>query len=228
MISSCVCCLEKKTLCEIVITNKTDVDWGLSDLSMGINDDESNSSGETQPDNTSTSVVPVEMEADALKALVEQLLRDDPGALRQMIASKGTRKRAREESDGSNPKKMTCLDDVKKVKTRLCQLGVDERLPYEKESAVMTFVHRRMFRGLKYVSKKELINEPRYVGMLFNHINLTDSHRKDRYRLYMQLVIYEKIGEHRNNSKGNIIRQFKKERTKGKLASCFCVFQNDW
>jgi hypothetical protein len=64
MISSCVCCLEKITLCEIEITDNKDVDCGLSDL----------------------------MEA---------------------------RKRGHAQSDGINPKKVICLDDVKKAKTRL-------------------------------------------------------------------------------------------------------------
>jgi hypothetical protein len=76
-------------------------------------------------------------------------------------------------------------------------VGVDQNLPYQKESAVMNFVLKGMFRCLMYISKKELVNDPRYVGMLFKHVNITEAHYKERYRLYIQLVIYEKIGEQR-------------------------------
>jgi hypothetical protein len=221
MISSCVCCEDRIGDRDIDIGDKEEVDCGISDLTMDINDDESESSGETEP--ITASVNPgEEMGVGAFTAMLERMQQEDPAALQLLLASRGSGKRSAEATDSTNQSKNTRVEEMKRKKTKLCQLDVDQRLPYEKESAVTTFILKRMFRGLKYISKKELALDPRYVGMLFKHLNITEARHKERYRLNIRLVIYKKIAEHRNNSKGNIIRRFKKERTKGKFAVFLC------
>jgi hypothetical protein len=222
MISGCVCCIDRLSFSVIDIDERGEVDSRLSDLTMGVNDDSSESSGETLP--VSTDATGGDMGVGAFTAMLERMQREDPVALQLLLASRGSEKRVVEGTDTSNQTKRTRLEAVKKKINKLCQLEKDQRLPYEKESAVMTFVLKRMFRGLKYISKKELAADPRYVGTLFKHLNITESHHKERYRLYMQLVVYEKITEHRNNSKGNIIRRYKKENNKGKLCGIWRSF----
>jgi hypothetical protein len=117
MISRCVCCVDRIRFSEIDIGDRGEVDSGLSDLTMGVNDDESESSFETQ---LSTSVTPGgEMGVEAFTAMLERMQQEDPAALQLLLASRGIGKRpAKQLTILTNPKKR--LEEVKNKKTKLC------------------------------------------------------------------------------------------------------------